>query len=233
MNIKKKTLFFAAMLVTTGMSGSGAHAGVLDLSGINGARFSVPVTSLKESRFKTTLRQQRDFSCGSAAVATLLSNHYGFPISEQTVFEEMFARGDQKKIEREGFSLLDMKRFLQSRGFTADGFELPLQKLVDTERPAIVLLADKGYHHFVVIKGMRDGRVLIGDPSSGTRVVGRAAFEEMWVSKLLFVVHQGPGLARFNDALDWHSAPVASLGLGINRESLSNVTLSKHGQGDF
>ncbi len=91
-----------------------------------GGNYRMQVTSLREARFKTTIRQQYDFSCGSAAVATLLTFQYGQPVSEQEVFQEMYARGEQAKIQREGFSLLDMKRFLASRGFLADGYELPL-----------------------------------------------------------------------------------------------------------
>ena len=234
MNLKNFALRLTTTLAALGMAGIGSASAVtLELSGIGGARFTVPVASLKEVRFKTTLRQQYDFSCGSAAVATLLTHHYGFPITERVVFEQMFARGDQKKIRREGFSLLDMKRFLKERGFTGDGFQLPLQKLLDVGRPAIVLVSDKGYNHFVVVKGMRDGRVLLGDPSSGAHAIARETFELMWVNKVLFVIHGGPGQARFNDAADWRTAPVAALGLGINRESLTNMTLPKNGPGDF
>ena len=107
-----------------------SQAATLDLSGIGG-RYALTVTSLKDARFKTTIRQQYDFSCGSAAVATLLSYHYNYPVTEQSVFQEMFARGDQEKIRREGFSLLDMKTYLNAHQFQADGFELPLEKLLE------------------------------------------------------------------------------------------------------
>ena len=98
------------------------QADTLELAGIGGARYAVKVTSLKEARFKATTQQQYDFSCGSAAVATILTHHYGYPVSEQAVFEEMFTRGNQEKIRREGFSLLDMKTYLSAHGFQADGF---------------------------------------------------------------------------------------------------------------
>src|SRR5690606_15568794 len=120
---------------------------------------------LKEARFRTTLPQQYDFSCGSAATATLLTFQYGYPVSEEDVFVQMYRNGDQRKIQTEGFSLLDMRRYLESQGFTADGFELPLDKLLEEGLPAIVLLNDRGYRHFVVVKGLRDGRVLLGDPA--------------------------------------------------------------------
>ncbi len=111
-----------------------------------GEYYSVPVTSLREARFKTTVRQQYDFSCGSAAVATLLTYQYGEPVSEELAFANMFVNGDQAKIRQEGFSLLDMKRFLESRGYQADGYELPLSKLEETQIPAIVLISEGGYH---------------------------------------------------------------------------------------
>lgn len=209
----------------------GAHA--LDLALPGGARLKVPVASIKQLRFSTTLRQQFDFSCGSAALATLLTHHYRHPVSEQLVFERMFARGDQARIRKQGFSLLDMQRFLAERGFRADGFQLPLQKLIDAQVPAIVLVSDKGYNHFVVIKGIRGGRVLIGDPSSGARTLTPAAFEAIWSNRLLFVIHGSTTAPAFNSVADWRSAPAAPLDQGIDRGALAGVTMPKLGPGEF
>ena len=200
---------------------------------LGGARFNVPAASLKQLRFGATLRQQYDFSCGSAALATLLSYHYGFPVSEQRVFEYMYLHGDQTKIRKEGFSLLDMQRFLAANGFRADGFQLPLQKLVDAGLPAIVLVSERGYHHFIVIKGMSGGRILVGDPSSGARALARTDFEAIWVSKLLFVIHGYPGKASFNTPADWRAAPAAPLAGAVGRDALVPLTLPKLGPGDF
>jgi predicted double-glycine peptidase len=210
-----------------------APAATLELSGIAGGRYALQVTSLKEARFKTTRQQQFDFSCGSAALATLLTYQYDTPVSEQAVFEQMFARGDKEKIKREGFSLLDIKSYLQSRDFQADGFELPLSKLAESGLPAIVLVVDKGYHHFVVVKGLRDGRILIGDPSSGTRAISLEAFEAIWQNKLLFVIHNKQSQAKFNHEDDWRVAPRAPLTAGVNQSSLSTATMTKFGPGDF
>jgi predicted double-glycine peptidase len=184
-------------------------------------------------RFATTLHQQYDFSCGSAALATLLTHHYGFPVSESTVFAAMWARGDQGKIRREGFSLLDMQRYLAANGFQADGFRLPLDKLIEAGLPAIVLVTEQGYNHFVVIKGFGAGRVLLGDPSSGTRSLSRARFEAIWPTRLLFVIHTAPGEPRFNAADDWRAAPRAPLADAVARTSQGGVDLPKFGPGDF
>lgn len=200
---------------------------------VGGARFHVPAGSIKEMRFRSTLRQQYDFSCGSAALATLLTHHYGYPVGEQQVFEHMYRNGDQQKIRKHGFSLLDMQRFLAARGFRGDGFQLPLHKLADAGLPAIVLVADKGYHHFVVIKAIEGGRILVGDPSSGARSLTQAAFEAIWVSKLLFVIHGFPGKAMFNRSADWLAAPAAPLAHALRQDTLGAMPLPKHGPGDF
>ncbi len=210
-----------------------ALASTLELSGIGGGRYRVNVSSLKEARFKSTTRQQFDFSCGSAALATLLTYHYDYPVTEQAVFEQMFEKGDKEKIRREGFSLLDIKSYLGAHGFLADGFELPLAKLLASGLPAIVLIVEKGYHHFVVIKGMRDGRILMGDPSSGTRAVSVTNFESVWFNKLLFVIHNHQDKAKFNAELDWRVAPRSPLVAGIGFENLGSSTLGKFGPGDF
>lgn len=225
--MRTHALFLVGMLACSLVQASGLH-----FSGIGGG-YSVPVTSMKDTRFYATLRQQYDFSCGSAAVATLLTHQYGVPVTEEMVFQAMYEQGDQAKIRREGFSLLDIKRYLASLGFTADGFAQPLDKLAEAGLPAIVLVNDKGYHHFVVVKGLRDGRVLIGDPATGTRAMDRASFEASWVNRLLFVIHNRKEQARFNQALDWRAAPRAPLVAGVPRDGLGGVTLPKFGSTDF
>jgi len=209
-----------------------AFAGDLDLRAPYGGSYTLRITSLKEARFRTTVQQRYDFSCGSAATATLLSYQYGVPVNEEQVFVKMYTNGNQAKIRKEGFSMLDMRRYLQSRGFEADGFELPLDKLSEEGVPAIVLLNDRGYRHFVVVKGLRNGRVLLGDPARGTRAMPRARFEALWDNRVLFVIHNRREIARFNQARDWRTAPPAPMDLGIQRDGLRNVAMPRRGPGD-
>jgi predicted double-glycine peptidase len=220
-------------LVSGGLCASSAEAGSIDLPVQIGGAFSVPATSIREARFSAMIRQQYDFSCGSAALSTLLTFHYKFPVSEQTVFEEMFARGEQEKIKREGFSLLDMKRYLEAHGYEADGFDAPLDKLASAGIPAIVLINENGYNHFVVIKGVRDHRVLVGDPSGGTRAMARSAFEALWANQILFVISNRQDMAGFNQASDWSVAVQAPIGNGINRQGLGQIVIPKFGSSDF
>lgn len=210
-----------------------AAAGTVVMPVEAGGGFALPVVSMKEVRFRSTVRQQFDYSCGSAAVATLLTEHYAFPVTEQTVFEGMFQRGDPQRIRREGFSMLDMKRYLQSHGFEADGYVADLTTLEKLAVPAIVLLREHGYNHFVVVKGVDERRVLLGDPSLGTRAIPRARFEAMWAQHMLFVINNRRELARFNRSDDWSAAPLASLEQAIRRTAFNPTTMLRRAPGDF
>lgn len=226
-----RTLLWTAALVVGPCTP--AAAGTVVLPGEISGAYSVPVDSLKEKRARTTVLQRYDFSCGSAALSTLLTHHYGVPVGEQEVFEQMFAQGDRAKIQREGFSLLDMKRYLSSRGFEAHGFEAPLDELAKAGIPGIVLINERGYNHFVVVKGLRSGRVLLGDPAGGTRAMVRAAFESMWVNRVLFVVTNRMELASFNAPSDWRAAPAAPLADATRRHGAAGFDIPKLGPSDF
>ena len=223
----------ALLLFSWALATGPARSASVDVRLPHGAGYGMKVTSLKEARFRTTVRQRYDFSCGSAATATLLTYQYGHRVSESDVFSKMYAKGNKAKIRAEGFSLLDMRRYLQSEGFVADGFELPLDKLLDEGLPAIVLLNDSGYRHFVVVKGMRGGRILLGDPASGTRAMSRARFDKLWDNRVLFVVHNRRALAQFNHPRDWKTAPPAPMDMGVQREGLRNTVMPKRGPGDI
>lgn len=212
-----------------------ASAGPQGAAGIQlqaGGSFTVPVVSMRETRFQQTIRQKYDFSCGSAALATLLTYHYDFPVSEQTVFQAMYAKGDQAKIRKEGFSLLDIKNYLANHGFQSDGYVVGVDKLMVAKVPAIALIKEQGYHHFVVIKGLRDGRILMGDPSAGTRAVTQEKFKEMWVNGVLFVIKNKQNEARFNLAADWRVVPRASFKDAVHHGTPYQA-FPKYGPGDF
>jgi hypothetical protein len=182
-----------------------------------GGNYSVQVMSWRDIPFRTVVRQQYDFSCGSAAVATLLRFHYGRDVSETQAFRAMYEAGDQAKIREIGFSMLDMKRYLESIGYRADGFRISLDRLAQMRTPAIALITRDGYRHFVVVKGLRDGKVLVGDPSRGLEIHDRAAFESWW-NGIALAIRSGPGATdnlqfdRESDWTPWSRAPMGAAG---------------------
>jgi predicted double-glycine peptidase len=180
--------------------------------GSSTARAAVPMQTLRSLRFGATVRQARDFSCGAAAVATLLTYHLGARTSEDEVFDAMWRTGDHALILQQGFSLLDLKGFLTERGYTANGYRLSLDQLREAGVPALALLSSGGFRHFVVVKGLDETRVVVGDPALGTRIVPRAEFEAMRDEILLVALPRaGAGRPEFNSARDWRGRPPAPL----------------------
>lgn len=229
---KLPLVILAVTLLTTATL---AEAGSVTIPGVSGGSFTVnKVMSVKEARFRSTIHQQYDYSCGSAALATLLTHHYQDTITESEVFKWMYDNGNQEKIHSEGFSLLDMKNYLEAHGYKADGYYVSLDKLADAGVPAIVLINLKGYRHFVVVKGVTDKRVLVGDPSAGVRIILRDEFEEMW-NDLVFIIRNKNKLTEdnFNRMAEWRGvrqkAPLGAAFLGP--VDLANITMLLPGPG--
>lgn len=200
-----------------------------------GSSATIPVKSILDLKYRTIVRQQHDFSCGSAAIATLLSYHYETPVTEQEVLLAMFEKGNRAAIRRQGFSLLDMQQYLAAQGYQADGIYASLDDLARVGIPAIALIEKDGYKHFVVIKGTNAREVLVGDPAAGLKLHPRADFEKLWTNGLLFVIRSRPDLGKshFNGTAQWSVMLRAPLRDAIARDSLSNVTLLRPSAADF
>lgn len=149
------------------------------------AQTPAPVRSMMEMRTERVVKQAWDLSCGAAVLATLLRYQHGEAVSERDVAigmmnrPEYLARPEIVRI-REGFSLLDMRRFVATRGLVGEGFgNMTLKDLV-ARAPVVVPIHRNGYNHFVIFRGMARNRVLVADPSFGTRTLRTDQFERLW-----------------------------------------------------
>jgi hypothetical protein len=201
---------------------------------VAGTMFTMPVRSLEARKFETVVRQAYDFSCGSAALATLLTYHYDRPVGEAQVFDAMWTVGDQTNIRAKGFSLLDMKLYLESIGLKADGYRVPLSKLKEVGVPTIALITHKGYAHFVVLRGIAEDYVVLGDPSLGAITMSRADFEKAW-NGIAFAIGNDTKVARahFNLVRDLPLQRRAYLGMALPRASLAAITVLLPQQNEF
>jgi uncharacterized protein len=199
------TLLFVCALLLSGICSGPAQAGDVVLATPTTGNYALKVTSFADLKFSTVIHQQYDYSCGSAALATLLRYHYRLHVDEATVFKAMFDVGDKANIEKLGFSLLDMKKYLASIGYQADGYRIGLDQLSKVGVPAIALIQIGTYKHFVVIKGVVGDHVLVGDSALGLRVLSADDFREAW-NGIAFIVHGTPKDVPspiFNSADEW------------------------------
>jgi predicted double-glycine peptidase len=195
------------------------------VGGDSNGYYRVGVKSWWEIPFRTVVRQQYDFSCGSAAVATLLTYHYGRPTDENASFIAMWNAGDQDVIRKSGFSMLDMKNYLQSLGFRVGGFRLDHEQLASLNQPVIALLNLKGYKHFVVVKGVSAGEVLVGDPALGLRKMSLEDFTGAWNGVVLGIVATPTDRKPlFNLASEWDPWARAPTRRGVDRRAAGDVT---------
>jgi len=201
-------------------------------SGVDGT-VHVRAVSYRDIPFRTVVRQQYDYSCGSAALATILTYHFERPTTEREIFSAMYEMGDKTKINREGFSLFEMKQYLQSIGYDADGFRVSLDKIARVGIPVIVLIEWQNYKHFVVIKGVRDGHVLIGDPARGLKTMPVSEFESYWKDGIIFAIHSADtvGKQHFNNDNEWRGRPKSPLRAAIGDGGLRVYNLALPGGG--
>jgi uncharacterized protein len=193
-----------------------------------GANYSVRVMSWADIPFRTVVRQQYDFSCGSAAVATLLTHQMGIKTSESEPFKAMWARGDQAIIKTKGFSMLDMKQYFESRGMRAIGYRYTIADIAKAQQPGIALIDLNGFKHFVVVKGVAAGKVLVGDSILGLTQYPAETFAKMWNGIYLTVQQTKAGHRPiFNLQSDWGPWASAPINENSSGSSINQLT------GDF
>lgn len=147
---------------------------------------STPVVSILEKRRQNVVLQQWELSCAAAALATILRYQHGVPVTERIVAlgmvkrKEYLANPDLLRI-RQGFSLLDLKRYVDKLGFEGRGLgQLSFDDLLD-HAPIIVPIITRGYPHFVVFRGATSSSVLIADPAFGNVTMPIYKFEDAWI----------------------------------------------------
>lgn len=157
--------------------------------GTDAVRHKEFIEPLVEFRYNNVVRQAYDYSCGSAALTTLLDFYLGRNFQERQVMEGLLQFGDSEKIvERRGFSLLDMKRLVTALGHPSGGFRAEKEDLIKLDHPAIAPIEYAGFKHFIVIRGVKNGHVFVADPSLGNISFTLARFMEIWDKNVLFIV---------------------------------------------
>jgi len=164
----------------------------LNMATVNGGLSpeAVQVYPYQYYKYKHIVHQAFDYSCGSAALTTILQYHLGLNVTEKDAMEGMLEHGEKDKIvARRGFSLLDMKRYVATLGSDSGGFRGDIDDLAKLGQPAIVPIDYAGFKHFVVVKGIRDGKVFIADPSAGNIAFSVPEFKGLWDKGTLFVIY--------------------------------------------
>lgn len=184
-----------AILICIGMFASFHPAkvppkGQMDLEAAGGVRIRESVKPLSAIQFSNVVKQAYDYSCGSAALATVLDYDLGENLTERQVINGLLRYGDSKMIaERRAFSLLDMKKFVTVLGYRGVGYKAEIDDLRTLGRPCIIPITIYKYRHFVVFRGIYKNHVFVADPWRGDSSFTLQQFKNMWYQNVIFVVY--------------------------------------------
>ncbi|KAF1013658.1 MAG: hypothetical protein GAK29_04702 [Acinetobacter bereziniae] len=162
--MKNKLLFLLAFVFLTNIQASPIY--------LNQYHSEIKITSWKELRDKNIVKQNLDYSCGSAAIATILNSYYQKNITEEQVLR-VIDKGDFMA------SFDDMQRALKHFGFESKGYAVSLDTLQTLKVPVIAYIKHRNSDHFTVISGINKNFVRIADSSLGQRILTTTQFKKM------------------------------------------------------
>lgn len=181
----------SSLLLAIGVLGcTVTHAADVRFSGVlpNGGVYQTPVESMQEGRYRNMVRQHTDYSCGAAALATILRYAYHLNVDETQVIQGMIGVADPELVKQRGFSLLDIKHYVELLGMRGRGYRVDEERLRSLRVPGLVLMDVRGFRHFVVLKQVRNDVVELADPMLGNREMPLADFLKSWPSHAVFIV---------------------------------------------
>lgn len=158
------------------------------------------VRSFLELRQANVVIQEWDLSCGAASLATLLTYQHGDAVPEKEIAMAMLEATEAELVrQRLGFSLLDLKRYLAGRGYVGDGYgEVAVTDLIDLAPAIVPIRIQAAYDHFVVFRGLAEGRAVLADSAFGNRTMPVGEFLDVWRGRVAFVVRRPDDPPRQN-----------------------------------
>lgn len=151
----------------------------------------------KDALEQNIVMQRFDYSCGPAAMATLMSYYFNDEVSEREILIDIVSNLSAEEFENrklEGLSMLDLKNFAELHGYQAFGVRLDPSALSKLRGPILVYLETADFKHFAVLRGVREDRVFLSDPSRGNVRMSLARFFQEWPGIALVLGKEGYGI---------------------------------------
>lgn len=125
----------------------------------------------RDLRYAEVVGQADWYTCGAAAVATLLTHYYGIPTTEAEALE--LAEGFMAATGREpgqALTALALKQTLEAKGIPTKGYRVSPEALADYFTRGglpLILHLTEPQKHFAVGVGMVGDHIVLADPSWG------------------------------------------------------------------
>ena len=119
-----------------------------------------------DTLFKGVIKQSHDYSCGAAALSTLITGTVeNSHVSEMDVINIITANKAKKE---EGYTLTELAEASKKLGFYAEWRKVATDELVKIKQPVMLLIGiNSEFPHFVVLKGIEKGEAFLADSIRG------------------------------------------------------------------
>lgn len=154
-------------------------------------RIARHVVSWTDLQRRHVVMQQRDYSCGAAALATLVTHYLGDPRDEDYFLEQLDAilKPDEVRDRVEnGLAMSDLRRVAVRSGYEAGVAKMTLEKLFEAKVPLLVGIDIDDFKHFVVYRGFDGYWVYLADPIRGNIRVPASDFQDQWQKNLALAI---------------------------------------------
>lgn len=199
--------------------------GILNFT--NSTAIALP-QSYRNIRYQGVVGQTSYYTCGPAAVATLLRYYYGINTSETEILElshQAIKESGKNPEDGKGINAFALQKALTSKGLLSRGIKIPPANLSDYFNRGgvpLILHVTIPQLHYVLAVGMIGDWVIIADPSWGRKIIHLndlikdKGFEGITLipvtpRTLLSQVRQ-----HQNNTIDWAKNRLQRLGRGVN-----------------
>jgi predicted double-glycine peptidase len=149
------------------------------------------VYSWTERKEFNVVMQKRDYSCGAAALATVLVYFWGDSVTEEQILKELLAVltiNELRDRVQNGLTMTDLRRAAVRMGYEAAIGSMQFEKLPESKIPLIVGITVKEFDHFVVYRGFDGYYVYLADPIRGNIRIPANDFLQQWQRNMVLAV---------------------------------------------
>lgn len=147
--------------------------------------------SWKAIKERHVVMQQSDYSCGAAALATLVRYYWGDDVDEKFFLEAILGNMTMAELRdrvKNGLSITDLRKAAVAKGYLAVLGERSLAQLTELRAPVVLRIVQGEYEHFVVFRGVLNDRVFLADPIRGNIRLSFDEFATLRKDRVVLVV---------------------------------------------
>jgi uncharacterized protein len=177
----------------------------------------------KDLKEENVVMQRHEYTCGAAALATVMQYFWGDHIKEDDVLAKLVQLLTPAEIQdrvKNGLSITDLRRAAEKLGYQASIGTLTFQRLAESRIPLVVPLKLKEFKHFVVYRGVANGRVYLADPVRGNIRPTVSEFQSEWQQNAVLAVAKPDTEPPATSKLSLHPADVCAGSL--NRQTINH-----------